>query len=322
MFLAGSLILPAGHSRKHRFLLQSKPGGKTAYAETRDKGGASVSSADSELDRLESAAEKEVENGVDVRASSGNGVAKGEEEEAGGGALASGGALAGVLLVATLATMAGLGYMYKDQINTALIQFQGVLETLGPSAYVIFVFAYAGLEVLAIPAIPLTMSAGLLFGQVTGTVIVSAAGTLAATISFLIARYLARDRILKIAEKNPKFVAIDKAIGKESFKVVTLLRLSPLLPFSVGNYLYGLTSVKLMPYVLGSWIGMLPGTFAYVSAGNAGKTLLQDSADGIVGNGPSGQMQLISLGLGLLATIGATWYVGKLAKNAVDDIEK
>jgi uncharacterized membrane protein YdjX (TVP38/TMEM64 family) len=166
------------------------------------------------------------------------------------------------------------------------------------------------------------MSAGLLFGQVTGTVIVSAAGTLAATISFLIARYLARDRILKIAEKNPKFVAIDKAIGKESFKVVTLLRLSPLLPFSVGNYLYGLTSVKLMPYVLGSWIGMLPGTFAYVSAGNAGKTLLQDSADGIVGNGPSGQMQLISLGLGLLATIGATWYVGKLAKNAVDDIEK
>lgn len=88
-----------------------------------------MSSADSELDRLESAAEKEVENGVDVRASSGNGVAKGEEEEAGGGALASGGALAGVLLVATLATMAGLGYMYKDQINTALIQFQGVLES-------------------------------------------------------------------------------------------------------------------------------------------------------------------------------------------------
>jgi hypothetical protein len=128
-FLAGSLILPAGHSRKHRFLLQSKPGGKTAYAETRDKGGASVSSADSELDRLESAAEKEVENGMDARASSGNGVAKGEEEEAGGGALASGGALAGVLLVATLATMAGLGYMYKDQINTALIQFQGVLES-------------------------------------------------------------------------------------------------------------------------------------------------------------------------------------------------
>lgn len=73
----------------------------------------------------------------------------------------------------------------------------------------------------------------------------------AASAAFLIARYLARERILKLVEGNKKFLAIDKAIGENGFKVVTLLRLSPLLPFSLGNYLYGLTSVKFIPYVLG-----------------------------------------------------------------------
>jgi len=90
---------------------------------------------------------------------------------------------------------------------------------------------------------------------------------LAATIAFLIARYFARDRILKLAQNNPKFLAIDKAIGADSFRVVTLLRLSPLLPFSLGNYLYGLTSVELIPYVLGRYsilIFLTPSGFFFL----------------------------------------------------------
>jgi uncharacterized membrane protein YdjX (TVP38/TMEM64 family) len=80
---------------------------------------------------------------------------------------------------------------------------------------------------------------------------------LAATTSFLIARYLARDRIVAMTKNNKKFLAIDRAIGEDSFRVVTLLRLSPLLPFSLGNYLYGLTSVKLLPYILGRYLSDL-----------------------------------------------------------------
>ena len=76
---------------------------------------------------------------------------------------------------------------------------------------------------------------------------------MAASVAFLIARYFARERIVKLVEGNKKFVAIDKAIGENGFRVVTLLRLSPLLPFSLGNYLYGLTSVKFIPYVLGRY---------------------------------------------------------------------
>ncbi|XP_028059835.1 uncharacterized protein LOC114263488, partial [Camellia sinensis] len=80
----------------------------------------------------------------------------------------------------------------------------------GLAGYALFVAVIAGLEILAIPAIPLTMSAGLLFGYIIGTIIVFISGTVAASVSFLIARYFSRDRILKLAEGNKKFLTIDK----------------------------------------------------------------------------------------------------------------
>nr|KYP69101.1 TVP38/TMEM64 family membrane protein slr0305 family [Cajanus cajan] len=161
--------------------------------------------------------------------------------------------LAGVLLVGIVGGFASVGYIYRDPINSFLNQLSVFIEGYGPAGYALFVAVYAGLEILAIPAIPLTMSAGLLFGSVIGTIIVSISGTVAASVAFLIARYFARERIVKLVEGNKKFLAIDKAIGENGFRVVTLLRLSPLLPFSLGNYLYGLTSVKFIPYVLGRY---------------------------------------------------------------------
>ncbi|KAA0039288.1 hypothetical protein IC582_020518 [Cucumis melo] len=227
--------------------------------------------------------------------------------------------LAGVLLVGVIGGFAFAGYVYRDPINAFLNQFSTFIDGYGPAGYALFVAVYAGLEILAIPAIPLTMSAGLLFGSVIGTVIVSISGTVAASVAFLIARYFARERILKLVEGNKKFAAIDKAIGENGFKVVTLLRLSPLLPFSLGNYLYGLTSVKFVPYVLGSWLGMLPGTWAYVSAGAFGRAIIQEESEvGLLGGGNG---QLWTLGLGLLATALAAAYVTRLAKDAMKDIE-
>ncbi|OVA14556.1 SNARE associated Golgi protein [Macleaya cordata] len=243
----------------------------------------------------------------------------GDSSDGGGDAAVKGTILAGLLLVGVVGGFATVGFVYKDQINAFLTQFSGFIEGYGTAGYALFVAVYAGLEVLAIPAIPLTMSAGLLFGSFTGTILVSISGTVAATVAFLIARYFARDRILKLVEGNKKFLAIDKAIGENGFRVVTLLRLSPLLPFSLGNYLYGLTSVKFLPYVLGSWLGMLPGTWAYVSAGAFGRAIIQEESE--VGL-PGGNGQLLTLGLGLLATALAAAYVTKLAKDAVKDIDE
>ncbi|KAJ4841359.1 hypothetical protein Tsubulata_018345, partial [Turnera subulata] len=198
---------------------------------------------------------------------------KGKKSEGEGGmegdSAVKGTLLAGVLLVGFVGGFAGVGYVYREQINAFLTQFSGIIDGYGPAGYALFVAVYAGLEILAIPAIPLTMSAGLLFGSTIGTIIVSISGTVAASVAFLIARYFARDRILKLVEGNKKFLAIDKAIGENGFRIVTLLRLSPLLPFSLGNYLYGLTSVN--------WLGMLPGTWAYVSAGAFGRAIIISS---------------------------------------------
>ncbi|WVZ67909.1 hypothetical protein U9M48_016923 [Paspalum notatum var. saurae] len=241
-----------------------------------------------------------------------------EADGAGGSGALTGTLLAGALLVGVVGGFGAAGYVYKDHINSFLTQFSDFIDGYGPAGYALFVLVYSGLEVLAIPAIPLTMSAGLLFGSVTGTIIVSVSGTLAAAVAFLIARYFARERILKMVEGNKKFLAIDKAIGENGFKVVTLLRLSPLLPFSLGNYLYGLTSVKFWPYVLGSWLGMLPGSWAYVSAGAFGRAIIQDESD--IGLGGSGQIW--TLGLGLLFTAVAAAYVTRLAQDAVKEIDE
>ncbi|KAG2320968.1 hypothetical protein Bca52824_014181 [Brassica carinata] len=245
-----------------------------------------------------------------------------DEDDDGGGsdgdAAIKGTIIAGVLLVGTVGGFAGVGYVYRGQINTFLTQFSTLIEGYGPAGYALFIAVYAGLEILAIPALPLTMSAGLLFGSLVGTIIVSISGTMAASVAFLIARYFARERILKLVEGNKKFLAIDKAIGENGFRVVTLLRLSPLLPFSLGNYLYGLTSVKFVPYVFGSWLGMLPGSWAYVSAGAFGRAIIQEESN--VGL-PGGNGQLLTLGLGLLVTALAATYVTRLAKDAIKDID-
>nr|XP_027191807.1 uncharacterized protein LOC101496890 [Cicer arietinum] len=241
-----------------------------------------------------------------------------EESDNDDGTALKGTLLAGVLLLGFVGGFASLGYFYREPLNSFLNQFSGFIEGYGSAGYALFVAVYAGLEILAIPAIPLTMSAGLLFGSVTGTIIVSISGTVAASVAFLIARYFARERILKLVEGNKKFLAIDKAIGENGFKVVTLLRLSPLLPFSLGNYLYGLTSVKFIPYVLGSWLGMLPGTWAYVSAGAFGRAIIQEESEL---SALGGNNQLLTLGLGLLATALAATYVTRLAKDAIKDID-
>ncbi|XP_013707146.3 TVP38/TMEM64 family membrane protein slr0305 isoform X2 [Brassica napus] len=240
------------------------------------------------------------------------------KSSADGDAVLKGTILAGVLLIGSVGGFAGVGYVYKDQISTFLTQFSTLIEGYGPAGYALFITVYAGLEILAIPALPLTMSAGLLFGSLIGTIIVSISGTMAASVAFLIARYFARERILKLVEGNKKFLAIDKAIGENGFRVVTLLRLSPLLPFSLGNYLYGLTSVKFVPYVFGSWLGMLPGSWAYVSAGAFGRAIIQEESN--VGL-PGGNGQLLTLGLGLLVTALAATYVTRLAKDAIKDID-
>ena len=126
-------------------------------------------------------------------------------------------------------------------------------------------------EILAIPAVPiLTASSGYLFGTLPGTAVCLLSAAAAASISFAIGRTLLRGHVERVLDDNPRFRSMDNAIERGGFKLMLLVRLSPLFPFALSNYLYGASSVRFAPYLMGTLLGFLPGTFAYVYAGRVG----------------------------------------------------
>lgn len=180
----------------------------------------------------------------------------------------------------------------------------------GGWAKVVFGAVYVVATVVFFPASLLTLAAGALFGVWNGFVVVSLGSTIGAGCAFLIARYLARARIEKRARGNDKFAAIDRAIDEGGWKIVAMLRLSPAIPFNLQNYFYGLTPIRFGPYLLTSWIAMMPGTMLYVYLG-----YVAGQAVG-AGQGASiGKWALLIVGL--LATLGVTVYITKVAQRTL-----
>jgi len=153
------------------------------------------------------------------------------------------------------------------------------VEDSGDVGFLYFGAVYTIAEILAVPAFPLTTSAGYLFGVWNGTLIVIISASIAATISFVIGRTFLRNYVESILKKYPKFQKLDDAVAKEGFKIMLLLRLSPIFPFALSNYLYGATSVKFWPYFWGTMLGFTPGTVAYVYTGEIGKVLTLDGSN-------------------------------------------
>ena len=204
-----------------------------------------------------------------------------------------------------VAIVLALKYLHVQDLLKAALDWIGKLGPWGP---VIFVGLYVVATVLFIPGSVLTLGAGAVFGVALGSVCVSISATLGATAAFLVGRYLARDAIARKIEKNQKFATIDRAVADEGWKIVLLTRLSPVFPFTLLNYAFGLTRVKLSHYVLASWIGMIPGTVMYVYLGS----LVNVGA----GHRQRTTGEWILYGVGLLATVAVTVFVTRLARNA------
>jgi len=198
-----------------------------------------------------------------------------------------------------------------------LRSFNDWVGQMGIAGIFIFIGAYAVATVLIAPGSILTIGAGFAFGLWKGFLAVSAGATLGASLAFLVARFIAREKIEAIARRNETFRKIDNAIGKEGAILIFLLRLSPVIPFNLSNYFYGLTAVRFWPYVLASWIGMMPGTFLYVYIGAAGKAAVSAAADGE--EMKHGWQYWTFTGVGLAATIVVTVWVTKIARDALRD---
>src|ERR1035441_5048791 len=200
-----------------------------------------------------------------------------------------------VYVAAVVAIVLALKYLHVQDALKAALDWIGKLGPLGP---VIFIGIYIAATVLFIPGSVLTLGAGAVFGVVLGSVCVSISATLGAPADFLVGRYLAREAIARKIERNEKFAAIDRAVADEGWKIVFLTRLSPVFPFTLLNYAFGLTRVRLSHYVLASWIGMMPGTVMYVYLGS----LVNVGA----GHRQRTTGEWVFYGVGLLATIAVT----------------
>lgn len=191
------------------------------------------------------------------------------------------------------------------------------VDSLGWLAPIAFIVIYNVATLLFIPGSLLTLKGGCLFGLVGGSIYVLIAATIGATFAFLIGRYISRDWVCQQIGNKPNFKAIDKAVAKSGFKIVFLTRLSPIFPFNLLNYAFGVTQVSLKDYILGS-IGMIPGTLMYVYMGSIiGDIAMNNSSIPIK---PETQLvQLLLRVFGLFATAFVTVYVAKVAKKALNE---
>ncbi|MGL4498281.1 MAG: TVP38/TMEM64 family protein [Planktothrix sp.] len=181
----------------------------------------------------------------------------------------------------------------------------------GPVAFIII---YNLATILFVPGSLLTLGAGVIFGVVWGSIYVSIGSVIGATFAFLIGRYFARDWVTKKLENYEQFKAIDQAVSQEGWKIVGLTRLSPIFPFNLLNYAFGLTNVSLKDYFLASWIGMLPGTILYVYVGSLIGSLAQLG----MGGRSRTWVEWLLYGIGLIATVIVTIYITKISQNALN----
>jgi len=208
---------------------------------------------------------------------------------------------AGALLLAI-----GIGW-YLLPVGDWFSALRGRIVDLGWLGVAMFAAAYVGAALLLAPGALLTIAAGFTYGF-WGLPIALAAATAGASIAFLVARHLARDHVRRWIETRRNIAAIDRAISAEGWKIVLLLRLSPLVPFSLQNYLLGVTAVPFRSYVAATLIGIAPATSVFVAVGALGEAALD-----------SGPEKGALLGGGLIATIAAIVLVTRKARTLLRD---
>jgi uncharacterized membrane protein YdjX (TVP38/TMEM64 family) len=194
-----------------------------------------------------------------------------------------------------------------------MVDFIHWAKGMGAAGGAIYAAFYIVGTALLLPALPLTLGAGFLYGVIIGTLVVSPASVIGATLAFFIARHVARDWVTRRLKKYPQAAAIDRAIEKNGFKAVVLLRLQPVLPFNILNYALGLTSIRLRDYVLASWIGMFPATVLYVYLGS----VMNDISDLLRQRPNSGMAGHLLLWGGLAAIVVLVWWLDRVARKAL-----
>ena len=221
----------------------------------------------------------------------------------------------GRLVLLALVLVALLVALKLLPVNQWLLRFVAWIRDAGATGMAVFVVAYVVACILLLPGLILTLGAGFAYGVAVGVPLVWVSANLGAAVAFLFGRTLARERIAARVAGNARFAAIDRAVGREGLKIVLLTRLSPAFPFNLLNYAYGLTQVTFRDYMIGSLVGMIPGTAMYVYLGS-----LITSVSQLASGAPSGGAAKRALTfLGFAATAAVTVVITRLARRALNE---
>ncbi len=219
------------------------------------------------------------------------------------------------IFIGLILLVVGIGFLFLP-VKAWTLALQSWIQSLGWLGPLVFALLYVVATMLLIPGSALTLAAGAIFGLWLGAATVIVGANAGALCSFLLAKTKLRAKVQEWAAANPRFAALDRAIGQNGFKMVTLTRLSPAFPFTLLNYLLGVTSVKTGPYILANFLGMLPATFLYVYFGS----LAGDTLTGAATSGASTVQFGLKL-VGLVATIVVVVFVTRIARKAIADAE-
>jgi uncharacterized membrane protein YdjX (TVP38/TMEM64 family) len=224
-----------------------------------------------------------------------------------------------VIAVVSFTVLAALVFVatFSSRVAHGLQAALELVQSSGAWGPVLFVLLYVGACLVFAPGSLLTLGAGFLFGLRIGIVVSSIGSTLGAGAAFLLARTLLRAQMQRWFASDPRFQALDEAVGAQGFKVVLLARLSPVLPFNMLNLAFGLTKITFRDYLLASWIGMLPGALLYVYIGTAAKNLTD--LDRVRENSTPATSSLFILGL--VTTIVLSLVLTRLARRALNALK-
>ena len=208
--------------------------------------------------------------------------------------------------------------MTSTGFNPQTILFNALtwVDSLAAVGAIAFIIIYILATVAFFPGSILTLGAGVVVGVVLGSFYVFIGATIGAAAAFLVGRYLARGWVEKKIQGNHKFQAIDEAVGREGLKIVLLTRLSPIFPFNLLNYAYGVTGVSLKDYLIGC-AGMIPGTIMYVYIGSLAGSL---ATIGTATPATNPALQWTIRLIGFIATVAVTLYVTKIARQALASV--
>jgi len=226
-----------------------------------------------------------------------------------------------LLLAIALVALIAVGWLIKPQaaafagwLSAQVLAFAQWVKTLGALGPLVFIAGYVLAVVGFVPASLLTIGAGTIFGVVAGTAWVFLAASLGACAAFALARTVARGAIEKRILDNPRFAAIDRAIARDGRKIALLLRLSPVIPFTLLNYALGLTCIRFADYAI-ACIAMLPGTLLYVYIGSLVGDLAAVAAGSAASEGEALQRAFKLVGLAITAFV--TVKITRIARGAL-----